>query len=302
MKNNKTFWSTLLVFMAAMLWATDAPLRLHVTEELPSSLIVFIEHALSLIVLIPFLIISLPKLKTLSVKGWISLLIIGIGSSALSIIFFTEAFRYMNPSAAILLQKLQPFIVVFLAYFVLREKFTKYFWPLTIIGIFGAYLISFPSLAPTVFQGEVWNPQFIGVALALGAAILWAAGTVLGRVVLKELKWQDITSLRFFIGFIFLGIWNLLNGDIQMIGEITGTSWLFLFIMSMVSGAVGILIYYRGLRDTPAGVATIAELGFVVAAVLINFLFIDAVLLPTQIVGMVIVLLAVIGLAKRQEI
>lgn len=300
MKNSK-FWSPILVFLAAMLWATDAPLRLHVTEELPSFLIVFIEHAFSLIVLLPILIGAIPELKTLSFKAWVSLFVIGVGSSALALIFFTEAFHYMNPSAAIILQKLQPFIAVTLAYFFLKEKFTKSFWSLSFVAIFGAYLISFPNLVPKVFDGEVWNPEFIGILLAIGAALLWAAGTIFGRITLKELEWKHVTALRFFIGFIFLGIWNTVNGDILRITDISGESFIYLFTMSMVSGAVGLLIYYRGLRDTSASIATISELGFVVAAVLVNFLFIDAILLPAQIIGMLIVLLAVVGLAKKQE-
>ncbi len=300
MKNSK-FWSPVLVFLAAMLWATDAPLRLHVTEELPTVLIVFIEHALSLIVLLPILSTAIPKLKFLSNKAWVSLIVISIGSSALALIFFTEAFHYMNPSAAIILQKLQPFIAILLARLLLKEKLTTWFWAFSTAAVFGAYLISFPNLTPHVFDGEKWNPEFLGVMLAVGAAVLWGAGTVLGRITLKELEWKHVTSLRFFFGFIFLGIWNAINGDFLKISDISDTSWLFLFLMSMVSGAVGLLIYYRGLRDTRASIATIAELGFVVAAVLVNFIFIDAKLMSVQIVGMIIVLLAVLCLAKRQR-
>lgn len=290
-------FSPFLVFFAAMLWATDGPFRLSVTEELPSFLIVFIEHAFSLIILIPFLITGIPKLKTLSKKSLLSLLIIGIGSSSLALIFFTESFHYLNPSAAILLQKLQPFIAIFLAYFLLQEKLSKYFWPLTILAVCGAYLVSFPTLIPRVFEGEVWNPQFLGISLAVGASILWGAGTVLGRLTLKELNWQDVTGLRFLFGFIFLGFWNVFSGDIEKITTITPTSWLFLFVMSIVSGAIGLLLYYRGLRDTNASVASIAELGFVVAAVLVNFVFIDAKLEPIQIIGMMIILVSIAGLS-----
>src|SRR3989344_619403 len=301
MKKTK-FWSPVLVFIAAMLWATDAPFRLNVTEKLSSALIVFIEHTISLIVLIPLLIKVIPKLKELSIKSWVSLLTIGIGSSALALIAFTEAFHYLNPSAAILLQKLQPFIAVFLAYYLLREKFGKWFWQLALLAIFGAYLISFPDLVPRVYEGEIWSPHFIGILLALIAALLWGAGTVLGRITLKELEWKEVTVARFFIGFLFLLIWNIVSGDIATMPSISAQSYLFLFVMSMVSGAVGLLIYYKGLRNTPASVATIAELGFVVAAVLVNFVFIDAKLLPMQIVGMIIVLIAVLGLAKKQEV
>lgn len=299
--HTKKLFAPFLVFVAAMLWATDAPLRVNVTKDLPSTFIVFIEHAFSLIILIPFLIKAISKLKTQTFKTWLVLIGIGAGSSALALILFTESFHYLNPSAAILLQKLQPFIAIILAHLFLKEKYGKWFWYLASLAVLGGYLISFPSLVPKVFAGEVWDPKFIGILLAAGAALLWALGTILGRVALKNFTWQEVTALRFLFGFIFLAIWNTLDGTLTTVGDVTRLDWLYLLIMSLVSGAVGLLLYYRGLQDTKASIATIAELGFVVSAVLVNFIFIDAKLLPLQIVGMIIVLIAVLSLAKRQE-
>ena len=47
MSNNKSSFAgkfgPYLIFFAAMLWATDAPFRLHLTQDLPSNLIVLVE-------------------------------------------------------------------------------------------------------------------------------------------------------------------------------------------------------------------------------------------------------------------
>lgn len=298
----KKMWAPVLVFIAAMLWATDGPFRAKVAADLPSFFIVFVEHFFSLLVLTPFLFTALPKLKTLNAKGWISLIIIGVGSSALALIFFTESFKLLNPSAAIILQKLQPLIAIFLAYVILKERPQKSFWGFAVIGMIGAYLISFPELTPQVFEGETWNLHFLGVLFAIGAAIFWAAGTVFGRIALSSFSWKETTGLRFLIAFIFLGLWNLKDGNLALIPTLSGATWGYLFIMSMVSGAVGLLLYYRGLKDTKASVATIAELGFVAAALLVNYIFLDAVLLPMQNLGMLILLFSVLMLARKQDV
>lgn len=287
---NKKFWAPILVFISAMLWATDAPFRTKVSADLPSIFIVLIEHLFSLLILIPFLIPALPKLRTLNKRGWLSLLVIGVGSSALALIFFTEAFRLLNPSAAIILQKLQPFIAIVLAYGLLKEHPKKTFWIYALVAIAGAYLISFPSLVPQVYTGETWNLHFLGVLCALGAAVLWAAGTVFGRIALHDFNFKETTALRFLIAFIFLLGWNINSGSLGLVTTLSGINWIYLFIMSMVSGAFGLLLYYRGLRDTPASVATIAELGFVAAALLINFIFLDVSLTKVQILGLTVLL------------
>jgi drug/metabolite transporter (DMT)-like permease len=52
--------------------------------------------------------------------------------------------------------------------------------------------------------------------------------------------------------------------------------------MSLVSGLLSMLIYYRGLLNTPASVATFVELVYPVSAVLINLWLLHATLTPLQ--------------------
>ena len=64
---------------------------------------------------------------------------------------------------------------------------------------------------------------------------------------------------------------------------------------------VSLLIYYKGLENTKASVATLAELGFPLAAVLVNWVFLKTTLAPMQILGMSILLFSVFKLASRNE-
>src|SRR3989344_7852427 len=138
-------WAPFLVLLAAMLWASDAPFRLHLTKELSSNFIVLAEHFVDVLFVLPILLMNLSELKKLTYKEWAAVLFIAIGGSAVASIAFTEAFHYLNPSVAILLQKLQPFIAIALAGAFLKERFTSRFWIWAVIAIFGAYIISFPT-------------------------------------------------------------------------------------------------------------------------------------------------------------
>lgn len=288
-----------LVFFAAMLWATDAPFRLHLTQGLSSNFIVFGEHFVDVLVVLPILWINFKEIKKLNYKEWLAVLVIAIGGSALASVAFTQAFHYVNPSVAILLQKLQPLIAIGLAAGLLSEKLTKKFWLWALLALAGAYIISFPGLVPRTFVGETLNPNLMGVSLALLAAVLWGASTVLGKYVLTKTDFKIMTGLRFVVAFVFLFFLNLIQHTFPKFSQVTGTDWLFIFIIAMASGVVSLFIYYKGLAYTKASIATLAELGFPMAAVIVNWIFLHAILSPVQILGVAVLIFAVFRLARE---
>ncbi len=263
-----------LVFLAAALWATDAPFRVHLTQGLSSNFIVLGEHIISCFVAIPILLFNWADLKKISGREWVAILFIGICGSALAAVAFTQSFHYVNPSVAIVLQKIQPLIAIALAAWLLGEVLHKNFWLWTAIALFGAYLVSFPNLVPQMYPGETFNPNLIGAALALTAAVLWGASTVFGKYVLRTAAFQTLTSLRFVVGLVFLALLNTVQGTFPAAGVITGTDILFLVIVAFTSGVFSLFLYYYGLQFTKASIATVAELGFPLAAVFVNAYFI----------------------------
>lgn len=279
-------WGPALVFLAAMFWATDAPFRSELTEGLPSTFIVFGEHLFALAVAVPVLVVFRRELARFSMREWLALLVIGVGGSALASMAFTEAFHYVNPSVAVLLQKVQPLIVIALAATMLRETFSRVFWLWAAVALFGAYLVSFPQLIPQLYAGEVFNPNTMGVLLSLSAALLWGASTVMGKYMLKSASFQTVTALRFIIAFIFLGCLNLYQGTFTAVGTVSPRDWLFMAIIALASGVFSLFLYYYGLQYTKASIATIAELGYPLAAVVVNAYFIAGIAQPGTTLGL----------------
>lgn len=280
------FVGPFLVALAAMLWATDAPFRTHLTAELSSSFIVLAEHGINLLFAIPLLFFNWRDLRNFTAREWGAVLVIAIGGSALASIAFTQSFHYVNPSVAILLQKVQPFIAISLAALLLGEQMHRTFWIWAAVAMAGAYLISFPSLVPRLFEGEVFNPNLAGAALALCAAFLWGASTVFGKFVLRVSAFQTLTALRFGVAFLFLLLLAFAEDSIPPLSSVSATSWAFLVIVALVSGSLSLGLYYFGLQYTKASIATIAELGFPLAAVFVNAYFIAGVLQPGTYLGL----------------
>lgn len=121
-------YGTYIVFFAAMLWATDSPFRLHLTQNLSSNFIVLGEHFVGTLFVLPLFIKGFSELKKLNYKDWLAAIFIGVSGSALASVAFTQAFHYVSPSVALLLQKLQPLIAIGLAAALLQETLSPKFW------------------------------------------------------------------------------------------------------------------------------------------------------------------------------
>ena len=281
---------TWLVFIAALLWAVDGPFRKYLTGDLSSTTIVLMEHITIAVLVIIFLWKYLAELAKLSRKEWLAVAFIGFGGSALATVFFTQSFHYINPSVALLLQKVQPLVAIALAVGVLGERLNKKFWLWAAVGILGAYLITFPEVK---ISGLAFSGGTLGVVYALLAAFFWGGSTVFGRLVLKTISFQAMTAIRFLSALVFLAGLELYYGSYAELAHASTKDWLYVFMTAVVAGFISLFIYYAGLRTTRASVATIAELAYPFAGVAVNWIFLGATLQVGQIVGGVVLVSAI---------
>ncbi len=270
-----------LVAVAAALWGTDALFRRPLAHSTGVSTIVFGEHVVLVLVTLPFL---LPSARALLRLGWrylLAALVIGAGSSAVATILFTQAFvSSANPVTPVVLQKVQPIVAVLAAWLVLRERPRARFGFYLAGALAGTWLMAFPSPVHHVFAD--WNATVRPVLFSLGAAVLWALGTVLGRYLTRRLRFEHVTTLRFAFGLpaSAIAVWVL--GD-PFFSSAHDSVWIA--ILALVTGAIALALYYYGLRSTPAVAATIAELAFPVTAAIVGYAAFGATLDSTQWLG-----------------
>lgn len=278
--------------VAAALWGTDGLLRLPLAQALPAATVVFWEHLLIVLVLLPFVPRALRALRACGPREWIAVLVIGAGSSAIATTLFTAAFRTGDPITPLVLQKLQPVLAVLAAYFILGERLRRGYLLFVVPALAGAWLLAFAD----PFDIEVAALQT--ALLAIGAAALWAAGTVLGRLVSVRLRPMDVTVLRFSVGLPVAAILLWAQGDTMIPGW---DNALGLGLLAFVPGLLALSLYYIGLQATPAARATLAELAFPVTAALIGVSFLGASLSVTQWAGLVVVVGAVTALGWHER-
>ena len=281
------------VAVAAGLWGTDALLRRPLADSTQAATIVFGEHVILFALVLPVIVTALPALWRAGPRYVAAGAIVGAGSSALATILFTQAFVHGDPVTPVVLQKVQPLIAVLLAATILGERPRPRFGLFLLAGLAGTWLMAFPSPFDVSVHGK--EPAF----LALGAAGLWALGTVLGRFLTLRLAFQQVTAVRFAFGLPASFV------AVLVLGAPFTASWhdmVFIALLALVTGLVALSLYYYGLQRTPASVAAIAELTFPVVAIAVGYLAFDATLTASQLAGVVLTSLVVMRLPARAPV
>jgi drug/metabolite transporter (DMT)-like permease len=299
----------LFIILGTLMWSLDTLVRYPLLALIKPDTMVLIEHFFLVLILGSILFLRQFQFKkfyqNMKPSDCRAFIIIGALGSALSTLAFTKAFSLISPSLVILLQKLQPLVVISLSSLVLKEKLKPTFFFYLLLAIFGGVLISLPDIAPLlqtpwVSLSEINPDVLMGYTLTLVAVLGWGASTVYGKKLsLQGFSAIEIMTGRFTLGFIFLLFYCTANQNLPS-PALTGGIYTKILLMVLVSGLCGMYLYYRGLKLLPAHVGAIAELFFPVSAVLINWYFLGIALQPLQIVGAVILTAASIGIQYRK--
>ncbi len=285
-----------LVALAASLWGLDGLLRQPVAAVLHPATVVVWEHAFIVLVLCAMVPRALRVWWGLGLRDRAAVVCIGAGASAVATALFTRAFQlsgstgdYVTP---LVLQKLQPLFAMLMAVVLLHERLRPRLAWYVVPALAGAWMLTFAD------PFEVHVATLTAGVLAVAAAVLWASGTVLGRMVSPAVGPRDLTALRFTFGLpaalVVAFLWDapLLPGWSNVPS---------LVLLALVPGLAGLSLYYIGLRRTAATRATLAELAFPLTAAVVGVGFLGARLTWTQWVGLMIVLTSVTLLALRER-
>jgi drug/metabolite transporter, DME family len=275
----------LLVAVAAALWGTDALLRRPLAQSTQAATIVFGEHLVLVLLTLPLIPPALVAVTRAGKRYVLAAAAIGIGASAIATILFTEAFVHGDPVTPVVLQKIQPLVAVVAAWFILGERPRPHFGWFLAAGLVGTWLIAFPN------PFDIHVDAALPALYAITAAVLWAFGTVLGRLLATRLRFQHVTALRFFFGLPASAVAVLIVGA-PFFTSADDTFWIA--ALAVVTGLVALSLYYYGLQRTPAVIAALAELTFPVTAAAVGYFAFDATLDGSQWVGVGVTTLVVL--------
>ena len=289
---NKIFIGALAVIIAALLWSLDGTFLRPNLYQLPSPLVVFLEHLLGFIVLCPFLFIYRREFKLIKKKEWLTIFWVALFGGALGTTFFTKALfltGFKDISVVILLQKFQPIFAIILAAIFLHERFPKKFYLYAATAVFAGYFVTFKDPF-TITRLPITS--YLIPLFSLLAAFAWGSSTTFGKYSLKNINYGLLAALRFGLTVLIMAL-PALYFYANLIPTIASRQWITFIIIVFSSGAVAMFLYYYGLKKIPASLATLCELAWPVSAVTMDYYFNNNVLSPTQILGTIILIAAV---------
>ncbi len=280
----------LFVILACVFWGLDALIRYPlVSKGYDPVVIVFLEHFILTLIFLPKILGVTKRIGELRLAEIFSFLIVGAGGSAIATVCFTKSFVYLNPSMVILLQKFQPIVAISLAALILKEPVGRPFILWTAIAIIGGVLISFNDLQRFVELGftdfsKITSENAIhGYTLVLASVLLWGAATTFGKkLTMMGFKAAPLSAGRFLIGFITLSF--MVKFDSSFIFP-DYTDYFRLLVMVLLSGLLGMWLYYQGMEKLNAKTVALLEMFFPFFAVIANWIFLGKSLEIYQLVG-----------------
>lgn len=281
---------SLYVLLACVLWALDTLIRYPLLEAgLGSLQLVFIEHALLLMMMVALCRFAGFRLWPFARRDALALLVVGGLGSAIGTVAFTQAFNLMNPTLVILMQKLQPLVAVSLSAWVLGERISRGFVGYLSVCLAGSLLLMWEDLLPFI-GGEDWfyqpglQARLAGYGLTLLAVVSWGASTVFGKQLSQNgYGTGAIMTGRFAVGLLCLLPWLLAARPESVLVTPPQLGWIALMVS--ISGLLGMAFYYRGLKRIASRHSALAEMCFPVAAGLVNWVFLGFALTPLQCLG-----------------
>lgn len=271
-----------LIALAAAMWGTDPLLRKSILS-IPASTIVFGEHVFLALLTLPLLIPALRSARAAGPRYVTAAVVVGAGASGAATILFTQALQHDFVSAVVM-QKSQPLVAVMGAAALLGERPRPRFGWFLAAGLGGLWLVNQPHPLDPSANG------LRAVLEALGAAVLWGLGTVLGRYLVRRVSFEHVLALRFLFGLVASAV-AVLALNARWYAGARASAWIL--SLALVTGLLALALYYYGLQRTPAVLSSLAELTNPAVLVVAGIYAYDVGLVWTQWLGFGVIVLVV---------
>ncbi len=209
--------------------------------------------------------------------------IVGITANQL---FFTTATDHTTAGNVVLIMTAAPALAAFFAMVAGHEHVFLRHWGSLGISVAGVVLV-------VVGGAEVHGASLFGDAMAVGAAVTWAAYSVMLRPLFVRYTASRISSLMVIAGGLMLipfALPETLSQDWSALGPKSIAAWLYSGIFALV---VTNILYFRGLRTIGASRATLYMYLQPFVGVLVAAAILGESLSPLQAVGGIVILVGV---------
>lgn len=293
----------LLVSLGAAGWGAENYFRSKLSVlGLTAYPIVFAEHLLQILFTLPSLLRNAGQLRGVSRRALGYVFLSGSVGSALGTVCYTAAMgTSMNKTVAAVLLNLQPLVSTLAGVVLFREAITRRFLTWAPVAMLAGMAIAVPPEG----LGRLTLAAQGGLALVLATVVLWGFATAAGRGAMRELPLGLATPLRLWSGLltvsVVLGLRVLMGREQLHLGALwAGPALVNLVFLTTLTGVLPLVVYFAGLRSTPASIAGYCEMFYTVSATLVGWALLGDRLRPHQALAAAVLVFAVVMLNRAE--
>lgn len=216
-----------------------------------------------------------------------AILLSGFLSMGLYMVPFLEGLKRTAPANCSIILATSPVFSIILAWIFRQEKSS-------VLALLGAG-ISFLGVAIVIAGGahSGGEDSIFGDVLALSSALIWGFATVIMRPLLAKYSAVRLFTMSLPGALIVLAPYGGFAMISHPLRNFTPVGWLLFTHVTLLSGVVGFVCFYEGLKQTNAATTSIYQFFIPLAAAFFGWLVLKTPLVPVQFLGIAVVLIGV---------
>lgn len=228
------------------------------------------------------LLVSRQKIPASAVRTELPLLLLSGVAMGFNWILLFQAYRFTTVSVATLSYYFAPVLVTAACPILFHEKMSRRQILCFVMSTIGVLLI--------VAAGESGGAvnHFLGVALGLGAAVLYAL-VVLTNKFIRSVSGIQRTFFQFAAAAIVLIPYVAFTDGFHL-GELTGSGWFNLLVLGMFHTGLTYFLYFTSLRELPGQETAVLSYIDPLVAIILSVVVLGEGIAPVQILGGAMVL------------
>jgi len=282
LKNNITY---IKLFMVALFFGSTFIAGRIMAANLPPFTSAFLRFLLASFFLILFVFKKYGKFPRINFQQFLLIIALGLTGVAGYNFFFFSGLKFITASRASMIISLNPSVITILSALILKEKFTKYKFTGITLSLTGALIVISQGNLQVILQGNVgWGELFILVCV-----ICWSSFTVLGKIIMKDLKPIIAITYACLAGTLILILPTYQEGVFQDFVQYNMEVWLSVFALGFLGTALAFTWFYEGIDEIGPSRAGIFINFVPIFATLMAVLILHEKLSPSLIIGAIFV-------------
>lgn len=283
MKITKSKFSAIIFMLVSALSYSIMQFCVKLTPDIPIMEKILIRNFFSMIV--AFIVIRKKKLSLFGAKKNQKYLFGRTLGGYLGMNLFFLGTMQVSLSAAAIINKLSPFVVMLLAYFFLKEKITKYHILALLLALFGSWLVIKPEFSSSIMP----------ITILLISAIL-------SGIAFTSLKALGDKENEFTIVFHYSFISVIISIPFLLFSFVIPDFKSTLILLSVgVFAAIGQIALTYAYKLAPASEVSVYDYSNIIFSSLIGYIFLKENLDWLEILGIVIIILSSIIVYKQNN-